>query len=102
METWRAKALGNGAAALAPSRRIQQMFAPLFVAAGRPAGMAVFSHCDRRSNAVTAYFSPAAARLAAFFVAQPCAKPGGEGIGLLVGDARCWEIHFPDRKRKAA
>jgi len=51
---------------------------------------------------VIAYFSPGAARLAAFFEAKPCAKPRGEGIGLLVGDARCWEIHFPDRKRKAA
>jgi hypothetical protein len=102
METWRSKALGDGAAALAPSKRIQQMFPPIFMASGRPASMAVFSHYDRRANVVIAYFSPGAARLAAFFEAKPCAKPRGEGIGLLVGDARCWEIHFPDRKRKAA
>lgn len=102
METWRCKTLGDGAAALAPSRRIQQMFPPLFTASGRPASMAVFSHYDRRANLVTAYFSPGAARLATFFDARPCAKPRGEGIGLLVGGARCWEIHFPDRKRKAA
>lgn len=102
METWRAKALGNGVAALAPSMRIQQMFPPIFMGSGRPAGMAVFSHYDRHANVVTAYFSPGAARLAVFFEAKPCAKPQDEGIGLLVGDARCWEIHFPDRKRKAA
>jgi hypothetical protein len=97
METWCSKALGDAAAA-----RIQQMFRPMFLAAGRPAGMAVFSRYDRRANTVTAYFSPGAARLANFFDAVPCTKPRGEGIGLLVGDPRCWEIHFPDRKRQAA
>ena len=102
METWRCKALGDGASALAPSSRIQQMFRPLFMASGRPSSMAVFSRYDRRANLVTAYFAPGAARLAAFFDAKPCAKPAGDGIGLLVGDARCWEIYFPDRKRKAA
>jgi hypothetical protein len=64
--------------------------------------MAVFSQYNRRANLVTAYFSPRAVQLAAFFDAKPCAKPPSEGIGLLVGDPRCWEIHFPDRKRKAA
>jgi hypothetical protein len=82
--------------------RIQQMFPPIFMASGRPAGMAVFSHYDRRANRVTAYFSPGAARLAAFFDAKPCAKPPSKDIGLLVGAARSWEIYFPDRKRKAA
>jgi hypothetical protein len=102
METWRSKPLGDGAGALAPSMRIQQMFRPMFTASGRPAGMAVFAHHDRRADRVTAYFSPGASRLAAFFRAEPCDKPPSEGIGLLVGDARCWEICFPDRKRKAA
>ena len=102
MQTWHSKALGDGAAAAAPSIRIQQMFRPLFTASGRPARMAVFSHYNRRANVVTAYFSPEATELAAFFDAKPCAKPPGEGIGLLVGDPRCWEVHFPDRKRKAA
>jgi hypothetical protein len=97
MDTWHSRALGEAAAA-----RVQQMFRPMFLAAGRPPRMAVFSRYDRRANLVTAYFSPGATALAAFFDAQPCAKPRGEGIGLLVGDPRCWEIHFPDRKRKAA
>ena len=78
------------------------MFRPMFMASGRPAGMAVFSQYDPRARRITAYFSPAASKLAAFFDARPCAKPPGEGIGLLVGDARCWEICFPERKRKAA
>ena len=34
--------------------------------------------------------------------AQPCEKPTSERIGLLVGDARCWAVLFPDRKRRAA
>jgi hypothetical protein len=97
METWRCKALGDGA-----SRRIQQMFQPIFVASGQPSHMAVFSRYDRKANVVTAYFSPGASRLAAFFKAEPCDKPASDGIGLLVGNARCWEIYFPGRKRKAA
>jgi hypothetical protein len=102
METWRSKALGDGATAVAPSMRIQQMFRPIFMASGHPESMAVFSHYDRRANRVTAYFSPGAARIAAFFDAKPCAKPSSKDIGLLVGAPRCWEIYFPDRKRKAA
>ena len=98
MERWYSKALGDGAAAFAPSMRIQQMFPPLFAALGQPSRMAVFSRHDRRANLVTAYFSPAAAQLAAFFGAAPCNKPSSEGIRLLVGDARCWDIYFPDKR----
>ena len=29
-------------------------------------------------------------------------QPSSDGIGLLVGNARSWEIFFPDRKRRAA
>ena len=100
MDTWHCKALGSGAAASAPSRRIQEMFLPIFTASGQPLDMAVFSRAE--ANQVTAYFSPRAARLATFFGARPCEKPPSERIGLLVGDARCWAIFFPDRKRRAA
>lgn len=102
METWYCKVLGDGAAAFAPSLRIQGMFSPLYAASGQPSSMAVFSRYDREANRVTAYFSPRASRLAALFDAIPCDKPSSAGIGLLVGDARCWEIFFPDRKRRAA
>jgi hypothetical protein len=97
MESWYSKALGDGAAAFAPSMRIQKMFPPLFAALGQPSRMAVFSRHDRRANVVTAYFSPAAAQLAAFFGAQPCEKPPSDDIRLLVGNRRCWEIYFPDK-----
>ena len=50
---------------------------------------------DRRIGTVSGSFWE-------FFDAKPCAKPPSQGIGLLVGDARSWEIYFPDRKRKAA
>ena len=100
METWHCKPLGRGAAAAAPARRIQEMFPPLFTASGHPSDMAVFTRHE--TNQVTAYFSPRASRLARFFAATPCEKPPSDRIGLLVGDARCWAIFFPDRKRRAA
>ncbi|HET7362356.1 MAG TPA: hypothetical protein VFJ70_02170 [Burkholderiales bacterium] len=100
METWHCKALGNGVAASAPSRRIQELFSPMFTASGQPSDMAVFTRSE--ANQVTAYFSPRASRLAMFFGARPCEKPASDRIGLLVGDARCWAILFPDRKRRAA
>jgi hypothetical protein len=100
--TWHCKKLGDGASASAPSRRIQQLFSPMYLARGRPSDMAVFSHHDRQADEVTAYFSPAAEKLAALFGAHPCEKPGGERMGLLVGDARCWSILFPEKRRRAA
>jgi hypothetical protein len=102
METWYCKALGDGAAAFAPSLRIQRMFSDMFAASGKPSSMAVFSRHDRKANEVTVYFSPRASRLAALFDAIPCDKPPSDGIGLLVGDARSWAILFPERKRRAA
>ena len=98
METWYRKRLGDEAAAL----RIQKMFSPMFAASGQPPAMAVFSRHDRQAKETTAYFSPRASRLAALFDATPCDKPPGDGIGLLVGAARSWEIFFPERKRRAA
>lgn len=102
MDTWYCKTLGDGAAASAPSRRIQQLFPSMFAESGQPSRMAVFSRHDRKANEVTAYFSPGAVGLAALFGAVPCDKPPSDGIGLLVGDARSWEIFFPERKRRAA
>jgi hypothetical protein len=102
METWFCKTLGDSAAASAPSLRIQKLFSPMYAASGQPAGMAVFARHDRKANRVTAYFSPRACHLAALFSAVPCDKPPSDGIGLLVGNARSWEIFFPERKRRAA
>ena len=102
MDTWFCKTLGDSAAASAPSLRIQQLFAPLYAASGQPPSMAVFARHDRKANRVTAFFSPRATELAALFGASPCDKPASDGIGLLVGNARSWEIFFPERKRRAA
>jgi len=102
MEQWHSKALGDGTAALAPSMRIQELFLPMFAASGQPLRMAVFSRYDLESNVVTVYFSPTASRLAELFGAKPCDKPTSERIGLLVGDMRCWDIHFPEKRRRAA
>lgn len=102
METWYRKTLGDGVAASAPSLRIQRLFPSLFADSGQPSSMAVFSRHDRTVNEVTAYFSPQAVGLAALFGASPCEKPPSDGIGLLVGHSRSWEILFPERKRRAA
>jgi len=59
--------------------------------------MAVFTRYDsegRLQCEVTAFFSPAAANLAAIFDAQPCFKPPREGLDLLAGDLHCWEKIF--------
>jgi hypothetical protein len=100
VETWYRKALGDGAAACAPSLRIQQLFPSLFTASGQPSSMAVFARHDRKANRVTAYFSPRAVELAALFGAEPCDKPPSDGIGLLVGAARSWTIFFPERTQR--
>jgi hypothetical protein len=102
METWYYKVLGDGAAAFAPSHRIQNLFLPMYVASDQPSSMAVFSRYDREANEVTAYFSPGASKLAVLFNAKPCEKPSGDRIGLLVGGAQSWDMFFPDRKRRAA
>lgn len=101
MSSWHSKALGDGVAAAAPSMKILEAFSPLYIAAGQPADMAVFSRYDLEANVVTVYFTPGAAQLASLFGAKPCDKPSSEGIGLLVGDARAWKLFFPERLRKS-
>ena len=84
METWHCKALGDGVAASAPSRRIQEMFLPIFSANGQPSDMAVFTRYE--ANQVTAYFSPRAARLATFFGAK-LANADVENLALYYIDS---------------
>ena len=100
METWYSKELGDAIMASMPSDEIEAAFQRLFIAAGKPLNMAVFTkqesegrlHCE-----VTAYFSPAAEDVAKAFDAQPCEKPGLAGLGLLAGDALSWSILFPEK-----
>jgi len=95
METWYSKEIGDGIQAYQPSNQIQEVFTPFFIAAGCPHDMAVFSRYDLKRNIVTVYFSPSACEIAKTFNATPCEKPSRSGLGLLVGDVRCWHIFYP-------
>ena len=100
MDSWYSKELGDAITASMPSDEIEQAFQQLFVAAGKPPNMAVFTrqvsegrlHCE-----VTAYFSPAAVDIAKAFDAQPCEKPALSGLGLLAGDTLSWTVLFPEK-----
>ena len=96
MTQWYSKDLGDGRQAFAPTKEIQSAFVPMFIAAGQPIDMAVFSRNDLERNIVTVYFSPGASMLAKIFGASPCEKPKKENeLGLLVGDQRCVEMFYP-------
>ncbi|MGH8803679.1 MAG: hypothetical protein ACREXN_02935 [Polaromonas sp.] len=101
MSTWFSKQLGDGVWAFPLTDRIKDLFPPLFAAAGRPVGMAVFTrhesegrlHCE-----VVAYFSPAAAAVAHCLDAQPCEKPSRNELDLLAGAPGCWPVLFPENE----
>jgi len=96
---WYRLSLGDGMTASLPSAEIEAAFQTRFLAAGSPSEMAVFTrpesegrlHCE-----VIAYFSPAAAAVAAAFDAQPCAKPVQAGLSLLAGAEGSWSALFPE------
>lgn len=96
---WFSKALGDGVWAYSKTDQIKDLFQPLFVLAGRPMDMAVFTrhesegrlHCE-----VIAYFSPAAATVAHVLNAQPCGKPCRGELDLLAGESACWPVLFPE------
>ena len=100
MDTWYSKELGDAIMASLPSDEIEAAFQQLYIDAGRPLNMAVFTrqesegrlHCE-----VTAYFSPAAVDVAKAFGGQPCEKPALSGLGLLAGDTLSWSVLFPER-----
>jgi hypothetical protein len=102
MDSWYSLSLGDGIMAGTPGAEIESEFLRIFQAAGRPAQMAVFTrpesegrlHCE-----VIAYFSPAAARVAEAFDAEPCEKPARAGLGLLAGDQAAWLALFPESAR---
>jgi hypothetical protein len=77
--------------------QLHQSFLALAIEEGGvPAYAAVFSRYDLAANVVTWYFTPEAEAIAQTFKASPCLKPvPEEGFGLLCGDARSWEHHFP-------
>jgi hypothetical protein len=41
------------------------------------------------------YFTPTARLLAETFGATACEPPSPDGLSMVAGDARAWQIHFP-------
>lgn len=96
MSTWYSKEFGDGVQAFDPSIKVQEAFLAHAMRGQLPYDFAVFAVHDLRRNVVTAYFSPSSQPLAAQFNALPCEKPErSPRFGLLVGDARAWELLFP-------
>ena len=98
--SWFSKSLGDGVWAYNKTDQVKDVFQPLFVLAGRPADMAVFTRHEsegRLQCEVIAYFSPAAATVAHVFDASPCDTPQPDNLDLLGGDARCWPLLFPEK-----
>ena len=103
MTTWYALSLGDGLTAHLPCQRIEQMFTPVYEAAGKPSAMAVFLRYESEGGLhcrVTAYFSPATAGIARRFAANSCARPSRRNLQLLAGDSQCWSHLFPDGSGK--
>jgi hypothetical protein len=98
MNTWFSKGVGDGVDAFKPGEDLDRAFIAYATAAhGKvPPGLGVFSRHDLQANLVTFYFSPEATPLAMMFGAHACEAPQpGNRLALLVGDSRCWELHFP-------
>jgi len=96
--SWCSKNLGDGIWAYSLTDQIRDTFEPLFVLAGRPLDMAVFTRHEsdgRLQCDVMAYFSPAAATVAHVLNALPCEKPQRTNLDLLGGDTGCWPVLFP-------
>ena len=99
--SWFSKNLGDGVWAYSVMDQVKDTFGPLFVLAGAPLDMAVFTRYEsegRLQCEVMAYFSPAAATVAHVFDALPCDQPQPGHLDLLGGDARCWPLLFPENK----
>ncbi len=99
MDAWYSIALGDGITAATPSDEVKEAFLKLFLAAGKPSDMAVFTRYEsegRLQCEVIAYFSPAARGVAKAFEARPCEKPMRSGLALLAGEERAWFALFPE------
>ena len=99
MQPWHHLSLGDGIMAAGPANEIEERFQALFRAGGAPPEMAVFLRSESEGRLhceVFAYFSPAAAELAAAFEASPCMKPARLGLSLLAGGEAAWSALFGD------
>ena len=96
--SWFSKSLGDGVWAYSKTDQVKDVFQPLFVLAGRPTDMAVFTRHElegRLQCEAIAYFSPAAAALAREVGARPCDRPTTYDLDLLAGHPGCWAVLFP-------
>ncbi len=100
MESWYSVVLGDGITAAQPSSEVESVFRSLFLAAGSPPEMAVFTRLESEGRLhceVTAYFSPSAWEVAKAFEAEPCPIPERSGLSLLAGNLEAWSALFPER-----
>jgi len=97
-DQWYSVFLGNGQDAYQPTLDIQNKFFFARALAGAPYDMAMFSKSKTNTgeHGVTLYFSPAAGSFAQSLAGSLlCDKPPKDHLGLLLGDARCWDVLFP-------
>jgi hypothetical protein len=95
---WYSLPLGDGMTEGETSDEIRQVFEQVFAETGKPRDMAVFKYFNsegRLQCQVTAYFSPAAERVAHVFNARPCTRPPRAGLDLLAGEPGAWAVLFP-------
>lgn len=48
------------------------------------------------NGAFTLFFSPGARELGETFAAQPCRQPAREGLHLVAGGSRAWDVYYPE------
>lgn len=94
--TWSSATFDTAMDAQTETFRIQQAYVKLLSSVNLPKDMAVFSHSDMYTGAVTIYFSPRASQLGKIASAKPCKKPSKDGLKPVVGQTEAWELLFPD------
>lgn len=99
MDSWFLLPLGDGLTAHSALNRIEAEFAAAVRLTGRASDMAVFTKYQSSGDlhcSVTAYFSPAAAKVATAMNARLCQRPAPEGLELVCGSDTCWGPLFGD------
>lgn len=97
---WYSLYLGDGVAAYRPTIQISDAFFQYIMRVGHRPEAAIFNGTRRSDDGrrhIILYFSPAASAFAkAVKGSEPCEKPHREGLALQAGDARAWELLFPE------
>ena len=96
--TWRTTTVGNEEDLYLPYLRLHAFRARMLDTSPNldQDAIAVFAKYDVERATATWFFSPEADFLAHTFAAQSCEKPlRDDGLVLLTGNGRAWQIHFP-------